>query len=99
MPGAMLWLEIQEGKEKMANKEHQNLGSTAGCTLRGVCAMQDFMFFPSLEVKREGEEDERRQRVLFADSWFGSVKTVTNIGNSGKFLNEVNKYGAFGVAA
>ena len=83
LSGAMLWLEIQEGKERMANKEHQNLGSTAGCTLRGVCATQDFMFFPSSEVRREEEKDERRQWVFYADSWFGSVKTVANIGKSG----------------
>ena len=67
----------------MKNKEHQNLRSMAGCTLHGVCAMQDFVFFPSSEVRREEEEDERRQWVFYADSWFGSVKTVANIGKSG----------------
>ena len=42
--GNIIWLEIQEGKERMKNKQFQNLGSTAACTLRGVCATRNFDF-------------------------------------------------------
>ena len=68
LSGATMWLEIQEGKERTKNKEHQNLGSMAECTLRSVCAAQDFIFSPTSEVRREAEENERRQRMFYADS-------------------------------
>ena len=38
--GAMLWLEIQEGKVRMSVKEHQRLGSTAACVVRDVQATE-----------------------------------------------------------
>ena len=46
MSGTMIWIEIQEGKERMKIKEFQNLGSTAACTLRGVMATKDFDPYP-----------------------------------------------------
>ena len=32
----MLWLEIQEGKDRMKNKVFQNLGSTTACLLHDM---------------------------------------------------------------
>ena len=63
--GSMLWIEIQEGKERMKNKEFQNLGSTAACTLRGVMATKDFDSYPvpapipvpNLNVEEEDENN------------------------------------------
>ena len=38
----MLWLEIQEGKERMKTKEFQGrLVGTAACVMRGVKASED----------------------------------------------------------
>ena len=41
--GALLWLEIQEGKERMRRKEYQELGSTAACVLRGVTSSESYV--------------------------------------------------------
>ena len=90
----MIWIEIQEGKERMKIKEFQNLGSTAACTLRGVMATKDFDPYPLPNINVEGEEDENEsplphsnpqdaRRVWCGDSWFGSVKTAANIGKGG----------------
>ena len=100
--GSMLWIEIQEGKERMKNKEFQNLGSTAACTLRGVMATKDFDSYPvpalipvpvpvpNLNVEEEDENNspphsnpQDPKRVWCGDSWFGSVKTASNIGKGG----------------
>ena len=86
----MLWIEIQEGKERMKNKEYQNLGITTACTLRGVMATKDFDSYPVLNINIDEEEDGNNspphsnpqdlQRVWCGDSWFGSAKTASNIG-------------------
>ena len=40
--GEMVWLELQEGKNRMATKPWQDrLGATAACVLRGVIATAD----------------------------------------------------------
>ena len=54
MTGAMLWLEIQEGKDRMSTKEHQQLGSTAACVIRGVQASEKLTRFST--VHDEGQE-------------------------------------------
>ena len=36
MSGLMLWLEIQEGKDRMRRKEFIRLRATAACVMRGV---------------------------------------------------------------
>ena len=57
--GSMLWIEIQEGKERMKNKEYQNLGSTAACTLCDVMATEDFNSYPVVpNINVDEKEDE-----------------------------------------
>ena len=41
--GNMVWLEIQEGKDRMKDKEYHNLGSTIACSLRGMIATKDIL--------------------------------------------------------
>ena len=42
LSGEMVWLELQEGKNRMATKEYQQeLDTTAACVLRGVKAAGD----------------------------------------------------------
>ena len=57
--GVMLWLETQEGKERMRSKEFQTMGSTAACTLRGVIATSDFELFEYTEPQDEPEDQPR----------------------------------------
>ena len=71
----MLWLEIQEGKARMSTKEHQRLGSTAACVVRGVQATEKLTRFPT--VHDEGQEVSKR--LYFGDIWFGSVKDVATV--------------------
>ena len=42
----MVWLEIQEGKDRMKNKAFQNLGSTTACSLRGMIATKQLNHYP-----------------------------------------------------
>ena len=44
--GNMIWIEIQEGKERMKIKEFQEFGSTTACTLRGIKDVRSFDFPP-----------------------------------------------------
>ena len=80
LTGQMLWLEIQEGKDRMKTKEFQGrLGGTAACVMRGVKASEDLEHIPNFEENNE----EPRSRLFFADSWFGSVKAVATLGLAG----------------
>ena len=65
--GNIIWLEIQEGKERMKNKQFQNLGSTAACTLRGVCATRNFEFFvqDSSKVPSNEESSQDKEHQCF----------------------------------
>ena len=36
LSGQMVWLEIQEGVDRMSKKEFSNLGGTVACVIRGV---------------------------------------------------------------
>ena len=76
--GVMLWLETQEGKERMRSKYSQNMGSTDASTLRGVIATFNSEFLQYTEPQDE-PEDKPRQRLFLGDSWFGSLKTVKSI--------------------
>ena len=52
MTGAMLWLEIQEGKERMRQREYtQDLGGTAACVLRGVKDTAHFKHHPDNDIE------------------------------------------------
>ena len=79
----MLWLELQEGKDRMRNKLfQQELGASAACVLRGVKATEGFMnaFDPC------GVPDQNNQlspRLYLGDSWFGSVRAAVAIAKAG----------------
>ena len=79
LTGVMLWLEIQEGKTRMALKEHQRLGSTAACVMRGVQSCEKLPRFPIAH----NEEEEVGKRLFFGDSWFGSVKAIAACAKAG----------------
>ena len=85
MSGVMMWLEIQEGKERMRALEHtQALGGTAACVLRGVNATCTFTHIE--DATMEDDEDigsDSSPFLYFADSWFGSVKSAANVGKTG----------------
>ena len=81
--GVMTWLEIQEGKDRMNKKEfHRSLGTTSACCMRGLKATEGKPFSSLGTRDGEGEEEEqpKRKRLYFGDSWFGSVKTCVAIG-------------------
>ena len=68
--GSMLWLEVQEGKDRMKAKPFQNMGGTTACVMRGVAACgSTFMNLPLLDA----EETVHEPRLFFGDSWFGSL--------------------------
>ena len=82
--GNILWLETQEGKERMKDKEFQTMGSTAACALRGVIATSDCEFVQDPDMEPQDEpQDKPRQRLFLGDSWFGSLKIVKNIMHNG----------------
>jgi len=56
--GSMLWIEIQEGKERMKNKEYQNLGSTTACILRGVMVTKYFDSYSVSNINVDEKNDE-----------------------------------------
>ena len=88
MTGALLWLEIQEGKERMRRKPYQELGSTAACVLRGTVGCGDFVSL--LQNLDDVDADMPPSPKLFlGDSWFGSVNALTAIrcaGHHGCFM-------------
>ena len=45
LSGEMMWLEVQEGKDRMKKKPYQNLGGTAACVMRGVKESCDFLIY------------------------------------------------------
>ena len=59
LSGQMIWLEIQEGVDRMSKKEFSNLGGTVACVIRGVKASQDLQHIPldelTMDVDIEGE--------------------------------------------
>ena len=75
LSGEMVWLELQEGKNRMATKEYQQeLGATAACVLRGVKATGDSNSRP---------ESNETGKLFLGDSWFGSVKAAANVALAG----------------
>jgi len=85
LSGQMIWLEIQEGVDRMAKKEFSNMGGTVACVIRGVKSSQDLKNVPleksttSMDIDTDGE----RQKLFLGDSWFGSVKSVATVGRTG----------------
>lgn len=47
---SMPWIEIQEDKFRMINKEHHHLGSTCACVLKGVAETSKYKSFPVEDV-------------------------------------------------
>ena len=75
----MLWMEIQEGKERMTKKEFSELEGTAECTIRGVKATpQEFKDLPVDDLSVD-----EPKRCFYGDIWFGSVKAISNIVKTG----------------
>jgi hypothetical protein len=68
------FLEIQKGKVAMARAKHTNKHkATTACTVRMVGKMG------LKEIPLNGETDylnHRKQRCVYADSWFASVETA-----------------------
>ena len=101
MSGLMLWLEIQEGKERMRKKEYIRLGATAACVMRGVtdtCNAYSYIESPEDSQVPSNDRDESepaaeeaRKRLYLADSWFGSVKTAENVMQSGHHCTMIIK--------
>jgi len=80
----MMWLEIQEGKNRMRALEHtQSLGGTAACVLRGVNATCTFTHIQEQTMEDDEDIDSSSPFLYFADSWFGSVKSASNVGKTG----------------
>lgn len=70
----MLWLEVQEGRNNMGNKEFQKeMGETTACVLRGEGDLRDSEPF-LMDV-----EEEMQKRIYIVDSWFGSIKTAASL--------------------
>jgi len=71
LSGERVWLELQEGKNRMASKEYQQeLGETTACVLRGVMTTGDSNSW--FEYNETG-------KLFLCDSWFGSMKSVANV--------------------
>ena len=83
MSGIMLWLEVQEGKQRMSKLPHtKELGGTAACVVRGVEAMQDHQYVDDLDLPTNDDDDaphEKKPFLFFGDSWFGSIKAVSEV--------------------
>ena len=62
----------------MRMKEFSKLGGTAVCTIRGVKATREFKNLP-VDNFSIGEP----KRCYYGNSWFGSVKAMSNIAKSG----------------
>ena len=73
-------MEIQEGKVRMRMriKEFSNLGGTAACTIRGVKATREFKNLPM-----DNFSIDEPKRCYYGDSWFGSVKAISNTAKFG----------------
>ena len=87
----MLWMEIQEGRDRMRQKQYQSLGGCAACVMRGVTATGDI---PQLNAPIEESDNDSildgldlpqpsQKKLFLGDSWFGSVKAAANIAIAG----------------
>ena len=66
----MLYLEIQEGKERMARQKYVGeYQATSACTVRMLAALS--------VGENSLPPDKKLQRVVFGDSWFASLETLT----------------------
>jgi hypothetical protein len=70
--GIMLYVEMQEGKERTARLKYvQDFQATTACTLRMLAAL-------SLG-ENSLPPDKKLHRVVFGDSWFASMETMKGV--------------------
>ena len=89
------------GKGANEKKEYIRLGATAACVMRGVTdTCDDYSYIEPPEDPQVPSEatdepepvaEEARKRLYLADSWFGSVKTVENVMQSGHHCTMIIK--------
>ena len=72
-----------EGKERMRNKPFQNLGGTCACVMRGLKDCEGIELLRLLDLDESESLLAEESRLYLGDSWFGSIKSVENIGISG----------------
>ena len=95
--GHLTYLEIQEGKNRMKQKEFfKDLGATSSCVARASKFCSNIEGIQIEEDKSDEDEDELLehssdeeeeidQEIWLGDSWFGSVKTVTHLARNNKY--------------
>jgi hypothetical protein len=72
LSGVMLYLEVQEGKERMARLKYvEDYQATTACMVRMLAAL-------SLG-ENSLPPDKKLQRVVFGDSWFASYETMKGL--------------------
>jgi hypothetical protein len=68
----MLYLEVQEGKERMARLKYvEEYQATTACTLRLLAALG--------LGENSLPPDKKLHRVVFGDSWFASYETMKGL--------------------
>ena len=87
----MMWLELQDGKERMRKKEYSSeLGGTAACVLRGVKSTESCQQFPETRDDNFDVNEHENissqpgdMKLFLGDSWFGSVKAAIKVRKAG----------------
>ena len=83
LSGDMICLEIQEGVDRMSNKEFSNMGCTVACVICGVQLSQDLQNIPLEKSTIDFDIEGERQKLYLGDGCFGSVKSVATVGRTG----------------
>ena len=84
LTGMMLWLEIQEGKDRMCKLTYNELEGTATYVMRGVENTSKFRHHPSEHRDNVNILDDTQEPYLyFGDSWFGSMKSAVQVRKAG----------------
>ena len=67
----------------MAQKEYQELGSTAACVMRGVSACGDYVPLVYHMLEDDAADTQASKDLFLGDSWFGSVNYCAAISKTG----------------
>ena len=78
--GQIIWLEIQEGVDRMSKKEFSNMGGADACVICGVKSSQDLQNIPMEMSTIDNDIKGERLKTYQDDSWFGSAKSVATVG-------------------